>query len=71
MKEEKTILILVGSMERIMVMRLSILVVDLELVRIDLVPIMEELVQWEKILTWELEILDVESFSFGDEEFDC
>ena len=35
----------VGSMERIMVMRLSILVVDLELVRIDLVPIMEELVQ--------------------------
>ena len=46
LKEEKTIiLILVGSMERIMVMRLSILVVDLELVRIDLVPIMEELVQ--------------------------
>ena len=46
------------------------------LVRIDLVPIMEELVQQEeKVLTWEFLLGVGDSgcgeFSFGDEEFDC
>ena len=45
LKENEMILILVGSMERIMVIRLGILAVDLELIRINLVMIVEEVDQ--------------------------